>query len=283
MKRYRVCALTVGFIASELLGGCGSIILPYLSSYSLLNGGWVFTGNRATNQYPFLSASLAVDGNQVTALGDESVPCSNSPFPVMGSFQLSGQVESDGSFQLTDQSGSSANNLQIVITGKVPAPGQTTWTGSYSITNLPNFVPCTVNLAGPITAVPLTPLNGTYSGSFSSTSGQGNLQVSAHLSEGAPQFLAQPAGGEVGYISITGSISISGSSCFNGETVVQSPGNALFGDLLLLLDSPVSSGSEAALTGYYAAPDGGTLQNVTIDAVGGQCNGREFRGTLIRQ
>jgi len=266
-------------LASEALSGCGSIIHPY--SYSSLNGGWMLSGSRAMNLYPLLSASLVVDGDQVTAVGDESVQCTNQPIPIEGGFQLTGRIASDGSFHLTDIG--SSNSLQIAIDGKVPVPGETGWNGSYSITDLPGFAPCTISEAAPLTALPLAPINGIYSGALSGTLGQGNVQVSASLSEGPPSIVAQPGGGEIGYLPVTGSISVSGSACFTSGTAVESTDNLAEGDLLLLLSLSMNNGSQAALTALYAAPDGRILQNVVIEAIGGQCNGQEFAGTLTRQ
>jgi hypothetical protein len=279
MRPYRVLA-TIGCIL--LIAGCGSSIrtsspTTLMSSATSLNGDWNLSGNRALKQYPALTVSMEVNGNQITANGDMLVQCSNIPFSAGGDFTLTGTIASDGTFKLTQALPSS---LQVAITGTVPAQGQAGWTGTYSITDSTGYTSCLVNQSAAVTAVALAPLNGTYAGTLTSQSG--SLAVSITLAQGPPVLFTETSGASLGYLPLTGSVAVTGSSCFTRGTAVASFRNQIQGDLSFVTFA-MSDGSQVLFNGIYASPDESSLQFVEFPIIGGQCDGQIFAGALTRQ
>jgi hypothetical protein len=277
-------------IASHALIGCGSGTSSSTPSSStgtpasgppvpaLLNGNWNLAGNRALAQYPLLSLSLIVNGNQITANGDEAVQCSNRLGGVGGTFSLTGQIASDGTFQLAETAtGMQLDDIQVAVTGTAPTADSNTWTGTYSFTELAGYTSCIVNQTGQLTAAPLASFTGTYNGTLTSSSGNVTLSLAAQQGAAATTSVGTY------YLPLTANLTVSGSPCFTSGTTNTYSISQIQGDLANL-SFTMSDGSQAYLNVVYADPGAATLTSLGFFIFTGQCSGAAYGGgTLTRQ
>jgi hypothetical protein len=281
MKVSRAARLAVIALASQVLIGCGAsntAFTPVSPSYSSLIGDWYISGNLALKQFPVLAVTLIVDGNQITAQGGSWVGCSTGTSAVGGGFNLSGQVASDGTFQLSEPAGN-LSSIQIAITGSVPAAGQSTWSGTYTITDLPGYTSCLVNQTASFAAVQFAPLNvATYAGTL--TSQFGSVNVSTTLTQGPVAVFTPLRGTPFEYMPLAGTISIS-SPC-NATGASTTAINRIEGDGSSL-SFTMNDGSTALFNGEFGSYDESTMQFVSIAIRGGPCDGQGFGGVLTRQ
>jgi hypothetical protein len=267
-------------IASQALTGCGSgasSSTQAASSVSPLTGNWNLLGNRTLQQYPLLSLALVVNGNQITGLGDQLVLCPNLSGGG-GSAYLTGQIAADGTFELSDAG--SNNSFLFSITGTVPPPGSSTWTGTYTLTTSPAYTGCTLNQSAPFTATAFAPLDGIYTGTLiegSTASPTGSVIVSLNVSQGSalPSF---PRG-----LPLTATITVTGFPCFtHGANSTLPGGSVVEGDrsaIVFFMDD----GSQVGLTGDLASTDASVLSQASLVILSGQCSGSGAFGTLTRQ
>jgi hypothetical protein len=271
--------LAVIVIASQAILGCGTLNPSPSSSAASLNGNWDLTGSQTLYQYPYISVALAVEGNEISAQGDMMVSCTNSwGIATGGGFDLSGHIAADGTFTLNESSGNQ-NSIQLVIAGAVPPNGADAWTGSYSFSDLAGYSGCIVNQTGSFTATELAPINGTYAGALT---GSGNVVVSTTLTQGAVTSSPGPTGSPVYYLPISGTITISGSSCFTHGTSSVSTFNRIGGDIFEL-NFTMDDGSQILLGGQFTSSDESAFIPGSFVVNGGQCNDDHYNGTLTRQ
>ncbi len=288
MKWHKVLGIIIVLIASQALLGCGSRGSSP-SPYASLNGVWSLAGNRALGKYPLLSLSLIANGTQITALGEMEVVCGNqgqSGFTTRAeaSLNLSGQIASDGTFQLAPGGNLTVpDSIKTVIHGTVPAPGQSTWSGTYSFTNAPGDTSCIVNQSAPFTALAVVPVDASYAGTLSQFKpASGKISVSVNISQGPPAVSTSITGTPIYYLPITGTVSVAGSTCSTRGSILEDQGNSITGDLLDLNVS-MEDGSQVLLGGIFDGPDESGLQMATFQVRGGLCDGQIFAGTLTRQ
>jgi len=281
MSARRAARLVLILIASSGLIGCGSGTGTPASSGppvpALLNGNWNLAGNRALLQFPLLSLSLIVNGSQITANGDEGVQCSNRLGGVGGSFSLTGQLASDGTFVLAESPVDANNSIQVAVTGTAPTAGSNTWAGTYSFTDLAGYTSCLVNQSGPLVAAPLSPFTGTYAGILTSSSGN-DAVISLAVTQGGPT--TTPSGSY--YLPVTVNATVSGSLCFTSGTTSTSSISKIQGDQASL-SLTMTDGSLVLINATFADPSESTLAPAGFFIFGGQCNGRAYLGTLVRQ
>ena len=265
----------------QTLLGCGSIIRP---DYNALNGNWLLTGNRQSGQYPFLSTSLFVSGNQITAIGDTvSAPCGPVQFIAAGANILAGEVQSDGSFQLKNAGATQSSKTQIVIDGKLTT--SSSWKGSYSITNASPPTGCPASQTGSFTATPIAPISGTYTGTLTPPlvqSKSNTLTVSLSVSQG--QFSSFPISPTASFYfpSLSGTISVSGPPCSAQGISDPTLGGEVGGDHVNATFN-MSDGSRLAVNGFVSLPDQSHITAEAYFLSGSQCNNVLYAGTLIRQ
>jgi hypothetical protein len=278
--------LVLILIASHALIGCGAVTCsptPAAASVSPLSGNWNLAGNRALSQYPLLSLALIVDGNQITANGDDLVQCSNLSGRVGGTIFLTGQIASDGTFALTESPAGGHNSIQVAVTGTAPSADSNIWTGTYSFTDMAGYTSCIVNQTGPFTAAALAPLSGTYTGTLNegNNASTGSVTVILDVSQGAATGSTSAYPGYP-YLPLTATVTVSGSPCFNsGATNTTSVSN-IQGDHANL-SFTMSDGSQAFIEAVFASPDESSLNMVSFPVFGGQCNGAGYVGTLTKQ
>jgi hypothetical protein len=279
-------------IASQLLSGCGSSVGNTGTSASpnpaALGGNWLLAGSRQLREYPFLATALVVSGNQISAQGDMMVPCSNSPgSAVGGSFFLSGQINSDGTFQLGEISTGgqpNASSIQVAISGSAPAGTSSAWQGTYTFTDLAGYTSCIVNLTAPFSATALPAIAGTYSGTLSSGTG-GSIVVNAAITQGTGVSSPGALGTIDAYIPLTATVTVSGSSCFTHGTSSSFAGSSTIAGDIINMSFTMNDGSNVMLSGFLSEPDGLTLYPATFGTIGqSNCSNQvNTSGTLTRQ
>jgi hypothetical protein len=271
-------------IASQALIGCGSGTTPATTtkpSPAALTGNWNLLGNRALQQYPLLSLSLVVNGDQITAMGDGLAQCPNGSGGG-GSVELSGQVAADGTFELTESPVNQSSFLWA-ITGTAPPPGGSTWTGTYTLTISPAFTGCPIIQTAPFTATAFPPFGGTYTGTLSqglTPSTTGSVTISVNVTQGAAVVAQSPA---PSYLPLSGTITVSGSPCFTHGTSSTTPGAAVLrGDNPAIIFD-MDDGSQAVISGFFASPNQSALNQAIFSIFSGQCKGNVYGGTLTLQ
>jgi hypothetical protein len=287
VKLNRTLRLCFILIASQLLVGCGSpgnLTASASPNTAALNGNWYITGNRQLVQYPFITVALIVNGNQIYAVGDMVVTCTNWPGSANGGyFTASGEISPDGTFHLGNYSLGgmpTSAHVQLEIDGSVPKNGSGTWSGTYSLADPTGYTDCLVNQTASFTATALAPINATYGGILIGSSG--NLTVHATIAQVAGVTVSGP-GTAYSYLPLNGTITVSGSPCFTHGTS-PSPNNGGqiegdFADLGFVMDD----GSQLWLEGFVTAPDEAGMNPALALVIGGKCNQNNYQGTLTRQ
>jgi hypothetical protein len=75
---------------------------PENEAFGKLNGNWKLSGNRDQGIFPMLSVNIAIDGDQILAVGRYDIVCSDRIHGRFGSdLVLVGKLASDGSFTLS--------------------------------------------------------------------------------------------------------------------------------------------------------------------------------------
>ena len=175
--RSRVTAvLAVTFI------GClpvSSAAQPTISSLpSPLAGSWLLTGSPPTGaggssgaradrkldtNDVALAASFTVDGKKVEAVISMLWPCGTG-FAGGHIPYIAGTIDPDGNFELSNRSENGYTpDMSVTLTGKIPNPGELSWSGSYSLDAAGRDGCRTVS--GPFQATPIMLRPGRYEGS----------------------------------------------------------------------------------------------------------------------
>jgi hypothetical protein len=248
-----------------ILTACGTVTVPLATPGGQADGNWLITGNRQTNQYPVLSAALLINGNQISATGDLAYQCpSITILSSAGFVQLTGQIASDGTFQLTTlQPPVPLSTAMITIQGKVPAKGSSSWTGSYSID-----IGCTANQSGTFTATPIPPVNGTYSGSFTGTP---LLAASLQITQGSP-YTASSLGTQFAVNPLAATITIQGSPCFKQGTTAGSLYDSQIMGEFISLNFIMDDGSQLSVSGTLNNTSETSIDNVFFMVIKNQCS-----------
>lgn len=264
--------------------GLTSCVQNAPKSYAAINGNWHLAGEQGIppnllTQAPLLTFAIGVDGNKIYASGNVGGKCSDGLGEVIGVMSLSGQIASDGTFMLANSS--PLDSIQISIKGKVPAEGATTWAGSYVISNPAAGTSCVLNASSDFVADLYPPLNGTYSGTISSSSLGSGIKVTVQITQGAITSSLLTSSLQTVYGPLTGTIAVSGSPTLtSGTTVagsVQALSNSLKGDTLILTYQ-MNDGSKFTLSGWVSNPSESTLQIQDAAFSGIRCS-----GTLTKQ
>lgn len=280
MRFTAAAGLAALLIASPVLIGCGTSSASN-SPIASLNGNWLLAGSRQLKQYPFLTTAVITRGNTIVVQGDFMVGCANSPGgAVGGSLYLAGQAASDGNFQISETPDSSQiNSIQVSVQGKLPPAGSSTWSGTYSFTDLAGYTSCIVNQTASFTATALPPVNATYGGTLTGSSG--NITVSSTITQGTPTSQTTPIGSVDYLVPLSGTITVTGSPCFtHGTTAPLS--NQIEGDLAAL-SFTMDDGSQVLFNGFLSIPDETVIYPATFVVFNGKCSQNSYSGTLTRQ
>jgi hypothetical protein len=258
---------------------------------SPLDGNWHLAGDRRTAQYPAISLFLHLDGTHIVGSGYKDVHCLADPrIAAGGSLGVSGELEPDGTFTLTTQPG---NTIQAIVSGRIPAPGATSWTGKYQFTGSSSRT-CGMDQSGEFTATLLAPFNRTFAGPATALFDQSpprgyrgktvsTVSLSITAAQG-PVFAHQRnVPGLVFYQPLTGSIAVKGSPCFKTGIAASSPYNTLHGGLAYLTFT-MDDGSELHVSTVFTDAGESALWLLGAEVKGGNCDTQHFvNATLERQ
>ena len=273
-----------------LLTACGVHLNdPPSTALSPLTGNWLIAGQI----FPFpgpqngmsLTASLVVDGTQVTANGYFQSQCASSGFGATVS--LSGKLAQDGSFTLTEPTspGVTLSN-QVSVSGRVPSAAGESWPGTYSIQSSAGGTgsfACNVKESASFIATPIPPLNGLYTGPASSYSGtQGSLGANATLQlnvnqgealllSALPPGTSAPTNYIAGTMPLAATLAVAGSACFTSGSTGSSQLASLVEGNFFTLNLTMSDGSQMLMTGLLNDLNASAI-NVLYTVTGGQCD-----------
>lgn len=285
----RLPVLALSLICTLFFVSCGGSPAPTVPTnpYAALNGNWYLSGQDfmipggPQSQGPYLGVALGVVGNTVYARGNVGVNCSRGNSGIGGTISATGSIASDGTFVLTNTA-VPLDSLQFTIEGTVPPAGTSTWQGTYALVNSASETSCTFNQSGSFNATQYPPFTGTYVGAIKSTSLGTGLSVTLQVTQGTPTLTSLGTQlPPVLYVPVSGSIAVTGSSCFASGQVASTSGS-VGGDAFMLVLS-MNDGSTLHLNGWYADQTEATLQAVTLSVLGGQCAGEFGSGPLTKQ
>jgi hypothetical protein len=222
-----------------------------------------------------------VTGNKIEAAGLTNQPCSNqdpsSPIVALGVWSTDitdGVIAADGSFTLQTPDNISKNPLSIQ--GKVPEAGDG-WTGIYTASFAGPVQPaCGGSYSGTVTATSFPLVSGVYVGAGSSPSVPGTpgkpVAFQLRLQQGG--ILTDSSKGiSMPSISVlTGSIQVSGSSCFSSGTIGQTSPGAVEGNLMNA-NFAMNDGSRLNFQGALTDSTEESITPGFVVVTGGNCSG----------
>lgn len=167
--------------------------------------------------------TLSVVSGQIVGGGTDQFPCGK--FVTGGSGDVvTGTVAQDGSFSAQSPSTQPSDVPTLQIHGTVPSSGGSSWTGSYTYAN--NNSSCPFTSSGPLTAVRIADITGTYAGSASlsvapgpPTSPSQPISLTLTLQQGQPSADGKSTNETI----LAGSVKVQGSSCFTSGQIAQTP------------------------------------------------------------
>ena len=259
---------------------------PYTKLKSLssaLNGNWHLTGVYSgrpggRSRLPFLSFAIEADETKIYGQGHVSAECQNSQ-QRLGAEYFTGRIASDGTFEANNYN--DLSHLKFSIHGTMPAPGDTTWQGTYTLKSLSTEPDCIVDESGAFTATKYAPFSGTYSGTMTGNrfgKGEG-VAVSAQVTQDEPGSYT-----ELGFsIPMGGQITVVGLPCFRSGTATEKRTNRVEGDRFWLTFS-MEDGALLHLSGnrFQEDSDESTIKDAVMSVEGGRCEDG-LAGTLTRQ
>jgi hypothetical protein len=279
-----VCAAFALLIAGCSSGGV-SITTSSPPDPTFLDGNWLLVGalpfvspTQAGNKSFGIAMTFTVIGDQIAGGGSTQIPCSSSAL-LGGGVVVSGSAGPDGSFSVQTSSTQPAGVATLQIKGAVPSGSGSSWIGTYTFAN--TDASCPFASSGPITAVRIGDLTGTYSGSASlspppgSTGGSQPLSVSFTLQQG--QATSGPSGSQsVDESILTGSLKVQGTACFASGQIVnsQSPVEGKILGTNIFATFTMDDGSHLFLTGNVEDTASSKLGVVNALVSGGKCDGQ---------
>lgn len=245
-----------------------------------ITGNWQLTATSSETAYAGESGNYGVyltqTGNTVSGIAwsedayplcvlPSELPCA-FPFGVINPY-LVGTIDVDGNIVLN--SPSSSNGGAFSITGDTT--NGTTINSIYTITLVTASPAGTFIDHGTVSGVMMDILNGTYIGTVKTVSGY-TLDVSATLSQ-------TPSPNSNGFLIVSGSASLTGSSCIGSVTMPVS--GTLFGNDIVVGFTPNNSPTTNITLGGTLSQDTRTI--VATYFTNGGCGNDSGSGTLTRQ
>lgn len=254
---------------------------------SNISGNWHIVGAHSMSQFPLVAFAVGVSGNTVYGNGDIGVNCSQGSSAlgasaIAASVAVTGQVASDGSFQMSNAAEPS-DTIQISIEGTLPKDGATTWNGHFTLANAASQTGCLFSYSEDFTATSYSPLTGTYSGTITGPKLTSGLNITISVSQGQPTISTNVPLSNLGVtIPLSGSVNVTGSSCYSSTTAAAAAASSIAGDGFGLI-FPMDDGSTLTVQGWFADPTESTWQVQTTHTAMGACSVEAGSGTLTRQ
>ncbi len=284
----RFKAAQFAFVAVALsLAGCStggvSITTSSKPDPTFLQGNWLLVGElpfasatQAGNNNFGLAMTFTVVGDQIVAAGSTQIPCSPSVL-AGGGVVVSGSVGLDGSFSAQTSATQPPDVATLQIKGNVPSGNTNSWIGTYTFSNTDSSCPFTSS--GPITAVRIADLTGTFAGSAFLSPASGSTGTAQPVSLSFTFQQGQATSGPAGTQSInegvlTGSVKVQGTSCFSSGQIVQSipavQANILGTNVLAMFT--MNDGSHLIVTANIEDTDSSKLGVDGALVSGGKCD-----------
>ena len=255
--------------------------IPYTKfkslSSSALNGNWHITGMNALwgrGRLPFLSLAIEVDEDKLYGQGSFTATCQDGWHMAGGDLHFTGRIASDGTFEAN----ADRHQIRYSIHGTAPAPGDTSWQGTYSMKNLSAESDCILDESEVFTATAYTPFSGTYSGTLTHNGDRATgVAVRVEVTQGeAGDYVREGFS-----IPLGGQITVLGVPCFTHGTATNTRTNAIWGDLFWLT-FVTEDGVLLHLDGnrFFDESDESTIKNAVMSVEGGRCGGLIWAGTL---
>ena len=274
--RRRLIAVTslgvAGFLAG-LLSGCGSGSLPAApaGSFAQVSGNWQFSSTAgAAAHLSSLGGSLAVEGTAVTgmlhALGGGNQCVSGSvPLAVTGSIDTTSRLNLTGPVAggTLTMSGTLSTDRKSVIGGTYTVTG-----GSCAF---PAAETISARSGSPMTGQQYQPVNGTYAGTLTSSSGE-QFPLTSVVTQST-----QPDSNGVYHVS--GTANSPGNSCL--PFTLPATASTVDGGSITTTYSDTSSGTSITGAGT-SSPDGKTI-TITSWTVVSSCGADSGTGLLTQQ
>lgn len=240
-----------------LVSGCGSNPSNSKNATPALNGNWAIKAVSQTTGTTYLGgANLYTAGDTVTGLLHFSnMPCGFTVNGIMYDAPVTGTISSNGNLRLstTDINGLTLTAAGIWSSGVISS-------GTYTISGKCEYEN---GDHGTLTGFPVSPLSGTYIGTFRSASGE---QVRATM------VLSQSGPDSHGIYSLTGTATFSGSPCFSSGTIDVNAYDFVVGSSVqfplvtsqgaLLFQGQVTDGTGNTITGQYEVTAGSCAGDV---------------------
>jgi hypothetical protein len=255
---------------------CGTLTSP-APNPSALEGNWHLTGQSSNLSVlsfnPFIALAFGLSGNTLYYSGETLVPCTDGGETFAETISGTATVAADGTFTLSSAS-STHGSILYSIQGTAPAEGSTSWQGTFNLTNAP-ATDCDFNINGPFTATPYPPFAGTYSGAANGSS----LQLK--VAQGVPAVLAGPEQNLPFTLPLTGSIAVTGSSCFTSGAI-SNANSGVTGDAFSVL-AVMNDGSTVLISGWFTDQSEKALEPVILEVIAGPCKAKFEPFTLTLQ
>jgi hypothetical protein len=276
-----LCALLQGCAGPGSTPPVASV--PAASHATNLTGGWLLVGSMPTYFVPTantatnVAASFTVSGTSIVGSANVQSVCSaGGAFGYGYVGVLSGKVNEDGTFS----AGFSSAQIPVqtlTIAGMVPANPNEGWAGTMKYNIASGNGQCAASFNNSFTAVPFPSVAGSFSGSGELTYGYVASGVSPAPGTPYSMSVSLAQNGAGAESAITGTIKLSGFSCFTSGTI-----DAGLSDVesnLLNLNFTMNDGASVQLAGSVNNTIGTQLAVSGIYVRGDSCAGNYYMAT----
>ena len=265
------------FVLLPILIGCGSVatLTPTPVAPTALNGNWLITGDMpdfllgfTTTRTFGIAANLdAINGEMYATVAD-FYPCTGLGATGSASGYGPASIASDGSFTLQSTSGLFSPTTVLTIHGNIPTASGS-WSGTYSATNSNSG--CSP-VSGSFTAIPVSPVTGTFAGTGSLGTLAPNATIIVALRQGGPSTLDPPSNLAVldSVNALTGSVNLQGTPCATNGTMDIPAGVLLGNDVATTFT--MSDGSRLSLRAFVDGPAVSSIHVESVLIAGGPCD-----------
>lgn len=251
-------------------------------SYSM-NGNWDFlaTSSKYAGVTLEMGGILTSTGNNVAGTLFVGNVKGASCFSLLQPVPVTGTISNSGSVTVAS---SAINNQIITFTGNLTAGGSSVTGATYSVSSGTGSTQgCAAGDQGNVAASVAFPLSSTYTGNITSQSTGDVFPATANILTQTATFDTAP------YLTLAGTISVSGSSCFTKENLtpgLQAGGgvyNVVFGNELLFIVPVGGTASSQNIAIFATIANGGSVLNAEYAYGGGLCGDDIGAGTLTAQ
>jgi hypothetical protein len=278
-----LCALLSGCAGSGP-GSTTTASVPAASHAANLAGGWLLVGSMPsyfvpnTNTATNVAASFGVSGTTINgSVNVESVCSAGGPFSEGFVGAVNGTVNEDGTFSASFSS-TQVPIQSLTIEGTVPVNPDGGWAGKITFSIAGGNGQCAASFSDSFTAVSFPSVAGTFSGSGDLTFAQVVSGLSPALGTPYSMSVNLTQAGVGAQSAISGTIQMSGFSCFTTGTIDTEPGSDVESNLLNL-NFAMADGASVELAASINNTPGKQLAVSGIYVRGDSCAGNYYMAT----